>query len=164
VPSLRDLGRDSRVLHPVALVPGPSKSHANGPSILLPPPRAPPCFHVLFVCKPESHTALYEWVQRLQPGPDLGTATQRLKVGSQWHTYTCRRASHVPLTEGADALKVNGCEVTVTDPTSLLVTLDLLAFLFHTVLAFTDVQLLQSWKNSLRNGPRVSSPPCYPAS
>ena len=155
-------------------------------------------FHVLFVCKPESHKALYEWIQLLQPGPDLGTTTQRLKVGSQWHTYTYRWANQVPLAEGVNALQVNWCEVTVTDSdgktlyhnawitdwpitrdnvaalvasgrarwkienehnntlktkgyhlehnfghghqslSSLLVTLNLLAFLFHTVLSFTD--------------------------
>ena len=155
-------------------------------------------FHFLFVCKPESHATLYEWVNLLQPGPDLGTWKQRVKVGRQWHTYTYRWAHRVPLAEGADTLKVHWCEVTVTDPdgkvlyhnawitdwpiseqnvaalvasgrarwkienehnntlktkgyhlehnfghgkqhlSSLLATLNLLAFLFHTVLGFTD--------------------------
>jgi len=155
-------------------------------------------FHYLFVCKPESHATLYQWVNLLQPGPDLGTCKERLKVGSQWHTYTYRWAHQVPLTEGDDALKVNWCEVTVTDPdgqvlyhnawitdwpiteqnvaalvasgrarwkienehnntlktkgyhlehnfghgqehlSSLLATLNLLAFLFHTVLGLSD--------------------------
>ena len=122
----------------------------------------------------------------------------RVKVGSQWHTHTYRWAQQVPLAEGADALKVNWCEVTVTDPESqvlyhnawitdwpitaqnvaalvasgrarwkienehnntlktkgyhlehnfghgqqhlaaLLATMNLLAFLFHTVLGFSD--------------------------
>lgn len=155
-------------------------------------------FHFLFVCKPESHATLYQWVNLLRPGPDLGTLQQRIKVGAQWHTYTYRWAHQVPLAEGADALKVNWCEVTVTDPdgkvlyhkawitdwpiteknvaalvaagrarwkienehnntlktkgyhlehnfghgkehlSSLLATLNLLAFLFHTVLGFSD--------------------------
>lgn len=154
--------------------------------------------HYLFVCKPESHTTLYQWVNLLQPGPDLGTCQQRVKVGSQWHTSTYRWAPHVPLAEGAGTLKVNWCEVTVTDPegqvlyhnawitdwpitaqnvaalvasgrarwkienehnntlktkgyhlehnfghgqehlAALLATLNLLAFLFHTVLGFSD--------------------------
>jgi hypothetical protein len=72
-------------------------------------------FHFLFVCKPESHPTLYEGVNLLGPGPDLGTWKQRVKVGGQWHTYTYRWAHRVPLAEGADALKVNWCEVTVTD-------------------------------------------------
>jgi hypothetical protein len=71
-------------------------------------------FHYLFVCKPESHSTLYQWVNLLSP-PDLGTLKLRLKAGSQWHTSTYRWANGVPLAEGEDALKVNWCEVTVTD-------------------------------------------------
>lgn len=155
-------------------------------------------YHYLFVCKPESHETLYKWVNLLQPGPDLGTLQQRVKAGRHWPTYSYRWANQVPLTEGADALKVNWCEVTVTDAggqtlyhnawitdwritaqnvvamaasgrarwkienennntlktkgyhlehnfghgqhhlSSLLATMNLLAFLFHTVLGFTD--------------------------
>ncbi len=118
--------------------------------------------------------------------------------GSQWHTHTYRWANQVPLTEGEGALKVNWCELSVSDQagtvlyhnawitdwpitaqnvaalaasgrarwrienennntlktkgyhldhnfghgqqhlSSLLATLNILAFLFHTVLAFTD--------------------------
>jgi len=71
-------------------------------------------FHFLFTCKPESHPTLYDWVNLLQPGPDLGSVKLRVKSGSQWHTYTYRFANRVPLAEGQDALKVNFCEVTVT--------------------------------------------------
>jgi hypothetical protein len=65
--------------------------------------------HFLFVCKPDSHKTLYDWVNLLRPGPDLGTVKLRLKAGSQWHTYTYRWANQVPLAEGPDALKVNWC-------------------------------------------------------
>jgi hypothetical protein len=155
-------------------------------------------FHYLFTCKPESHSTLYKWVNLLQPGPDLGRLKLRVKVGSQWHTYTYRWANQVPLAEGESPLKVNWCEVTVTDKdakvlyhnawitdwpiternvaalvasgrarwkienennntlktkgyhlehnfghgkqhlSSLLAAMNILAFLFHTVLAFTD--------------------------
>jgi hypothetical protein len=71
-------------------------------------------FHFLFVCKPDSHKTLYDWVHLLQPGPDLGTLKLRVKAGRHWRTYTYRWANHVPLAEGPDALKVNWCEVTVT--------------------------------------------------
>jgi hypothetical protein len=154
-------------------------------------------FHFLFTCKPDSHPTLSRWVNLLQ-GPDLGTRKLRIKSGSQWHTYVYRWANQAPLVEGADALKVNWGELTVTDPqgqvlyhnawitdwpltennvaavvtsgrarwkienennntlktkgyhlehnfghgkkhlAALLVTLNLLAFLFHTVLGFTD--------------------------
>jgi hypothetical protein len=154
-------------------------------------------FHFIFTCKPDSHPTLYSWVNLLQ-APDLGTLKVRVKSGSHWHTYTYRWANRAPLAEGDDALKVNWCELTLTDPqgkvlyhnawitdwpltektveavvasgrarwkienennntlktkgyhlehnfghgkkhlAALLVTLNLLAFLFHTVLGFTD--------------------------
>jgi hypothetical protein len=71
-------------------------------------------FHFLFVCKPDSHVTLYNWVNLLQR-PQLGTVTTRVKVGAHFHTYAYRYANGVPLAEGQDALKVNWCEVTVTD-------------------------------------------------
>ena len=155
-------------------------------------------FHFLFTCKPESHSTLYQWVNLLQPGPHLGSMKFRVKVGSQWHTHTYRWANQVPLAEGDSPLKVNWCEVTVSDKdakvlyhnawitdwpiteqnvaalvasgrarwkienennntlktkgyhlehnfghgkqhlSSLLAAMNILAFLFHTVLAFTD--------------------------
>jgi hypothetical protein len=72
-------------------------------------------FHFIFTCKPDSHTALYRWVNLLQE-PDLATLKVRVKSGSQWHTYTYRYANRVPLAEGNDPLHVNWCELTVTDP------------------------------------------------
>ena len=71
-------------------------------------------FDFIFVCKPESHPTLYHWVNLLQR-PPLGTLTARIKVGAHFHTYAYRYANDVPLAEGDDALKVNWCEVTVTD-------------------------------------------------
>ncbi len=71
-------------------------------------------FDFIFVCKPDSHTTLYNWVNLLQR-PDLGLVTGRVKVGAHFHTYSYRYANGVPLAEGQDALKVNWCELTVTD-------------------------------------------------
>ncbi|MEK7716740.1 MAG: ISNCY family transposase [Pseudomonadota bacterium] len=72
-------------------------------------------YHFLFTCQPESHATLYQWVNLLQPGPDLGSLKLRVKAGSQWHTHTYRWARQVPLAEGEGALKVNWCELSVTD-------------------------------------------------
>ena len=154
--------------------------------------------HLLFTCKPESHATLYHWVNLLPPGPDLGSLKLRIKVGSQWHPHTYRWAKQVPLAEGDGPVKVNWCELTVTDKdgkvlyrnawitdwpitgqnvaalvasgrarwkienennntlktkgyhlehnfghgkqhlSSLLAAMNILAFLFHTVLSFTD--------------------------
>jgi hypothetical protein len=71
-------------------------------------------FDFIFVCKPDSHTTLYNWVNLLQR-PDLGVVTARVKVGAHFHTYAYRYANGVPLAEGQDPLKVNWCELTVTD-------------------------------------------------
>lgn len=71
-------------------------------------------FHFLFVCKPESHSTLYQWVNLLQ-APDLRTMTARVKVDGHFQNYTYRWAKAVPLAEGADALKVNWFELTVTN-------------------------------------------------
>jgi hypothetical protein len=72
-------------------------------------------FHFIFVCKPDSHKTLYQWVELLQEGGHLQTLKQRLKNKSnQWETYTFRFANDVPLADGEDALKVNWCELTVT--------------------------------------------------
>jgi hypothetical protein len=154
-------------------------------------------FHFIFTCKPESHTTLYRWIEQLQ-APDLGTLKLRVKSDNQWHTHFYRWANDVPLAEGEGALRVNWCELTVTDAqnqvlyhntwitdwpitrdnvqalaasgrarwkienennntlktkgyhlehnfghgkqhlAALLVTMNILAFLFHTFLGFTD--------------------------
>ncbi len=71
--------------------------------------------HFIFVCKPDSHTTLYAWVNLLQ-SPHLRTLKTRVKKGARSHTYTYRYANAVPLAEGQDALKLNWCELTVSDP------------------------------------------------
>lgn len=163
-------------------------------------------FHFIFTCKPGSHTTLYNWVNLLQPGHGLSVLNLRVKRGAKWEYYAYRFANQVPLAEGEDALKVNWCELTVTDGAgkvlyrngwvtdfkiteanvaaivatararwkienennnvlktkgyhlehnfghgqqhlaSLLATLNILAFLYHTFLSFTDqnYQLIRS--------------------
>ena len=72
-------------------------------------------FHFIFVCKPESHIALYKWVNLLQPQSGLHTLKEHVKnAKGHWETHTYRWANGVPLAEGDDALKVNWCEVTIT--------------------------------------------------
>lgn len=71
--------------------------------------------HFIFVCKPESHKTLYDWVNLLEKGRQLRTLKARVKKGAHWQTYTYRYANQVPLADGDDALKVNWCEVTVTN-------------------------------------------------
>jgi hypothetical protein len=163
-------------------------------------------FHFIFVCKPDSHKSLYQWVQDLEPARELRTLRTRVKKGGRWLTHTYRWANHAPLVDEDEALKVNWCELSVTDEqgqvlyhnafitdfklsqnnvaavvasgrarwkienennntlktkgyhlehnfghgkeylSSLLATFNLLAFLFHTFLSFTDgsYQLIRS--------------------
>ena len=71
--------------------------------------------HFIFVCKPDSHPHLAQWVALLETGRDLRTVTMRVKdTKGHWQTHSCRYANGVPLTEGEGALKVNWFEVTVT--------------------------------------------------
>ena len=72
-------------------------------------------FHFLFVCKPDSHTTLYDFVALLKSGGQLRTLKKRCKVNGHWQDYAYSYANQVPLAEGDDALKVNWCEVTVSN-------------------------------------------------
>lgn len=73
-------------------------------------------FHFLFTCKPTSHPHLTQWVQALEPGRQLHSLKLRVKGKSnRWEAHQYRWANSVPLTDSDDALKVNWCEVTITD-------------------------------------------------
>jgi hypothetical protein len=73
-------------------------------------------FHFFFTCKPSSHPYLSGWVEGLEPGRCLHTLKQRVKGKSnRWEHHQYRWANGVPLTDTDDALKVNWCELTITD-------------------------------------------------
>ena len=73
-------------------------------------------FHFLFTCKPASHTHLSSWVEALVPGRQLHSLKLRVKGQSnRWEQHQYRWANAVPLTDSDDALKVNWCDVTITD-------------------------------------------------
>ena len=73
-------------------------------------------FHFLFTCKPTSHTHLASWVEGLAAGGQLHTLKLRVKGRSnRWEHHHYRWANAVPLIDSDDALKVNWCELTVTD-------------------------------------------------
>lgn len=73
-------------------------------------------FHFFFTCKPDSHTYLSKWVEALEEGRQRHTLKARVKgKGNRWENYHYQWASGMPLTEGADALKVNWCQLTITD-------------------------------------------------
>jgi len=73
-------------------------------------------FHFLFTCKPASHATLHSWVEGLAAGGQLHTFKQRVKgKTNRWEHHHYRWANAVPLTDSDDALKVNWCELTITD-------------------------------------------------
>lgn len=71
-------------------------------------------FNFIFVCKPDSHQILYEWLDSLATSDDIDQVTQRRFNGRFTEIITCRFVEDVPLRGGEDALLVNWCEVTIT--------------------------------------------------
>jgi len=73
-------------------------------------------FHFLFTCKPASHAHLSSWIEGLAANGQLQTLKLKLKGKSnRWEHHQYRWANGVPLTDSDDALKVNWCEVTITN-------------------------------------------------
>jgi hypothetical protein len=73
-------------------------------------------FHFLFTCKPASHAHLSSWVEGLRANGQLHALTLKLKgTANRWEHHQYRWANGVPLTDADDALKVNWCEVTITN-------------------------------------------------
>lgn len=70
----------------------------------------------IFTCLPESHVALYNWLNYLN---GIGTV-ETLEI-AQWHQrskeiYRYRYVNQVPLRDSQPALLVNWCELTLTRP------------------------------------------------
>ncbi len=71
--------------------------------------------HFILSCQPQSHVALYEWVDELARMDKLGTLSVARREGKKKFTDTYRYAADLPLKNGADALIVNWCELVTTD-------------------------------------------------
>lgn len=71
--------------------------------------------HFLFVCKPESHSTLYEWVEDLGRNDTINILTVPRRVGKKHFTDTYRYASHLPLINSDDALLINWLELVTTN-------------------------------------------------
>jgi hypothetical protein len=68
--------------------------------------------HFLFVCKPDSHATIREYLT----GIALPTHVERRKHGRQGFVYRYRWLSAVPLRDGKDALSVNWLSIEISDP------------------------------------------------
>ena len=66
------------------------------------------------MCKPDSHSQLYQTVAFLADNGVLGSKVVRRWVGKYAEISTYRYTNQLPLTGEADALAVNWCEVTIT--------------------------------------------------
>ena len=64
----------------------------------------------IFVCKPNSHTHLYQWLDSLT----LDTRSERRWNGRHGEIWSYRFVNQVPIRAGDDALLVNWLELTIT--------------------------------------------------
>lgn len=69
--------------------------------------------HFLFVCKPDSHPTLNEYLT----GVDIDQRVETIKRGKQRFRYTYRWLCDLPLRDGPDALRVNWLSIEIADPT-----------------------------------------------
>lgn len=67
----------------------------------------------LFVCKPDSHKTLYEWVEGLEITGGVEHLTSEIWNGKDHEISDYRIAKQVPLRDGDDALLVNFFECTI---------------------------------------------------
>jgi hypothetical protein len=67
----------------------------------------------IFVCKPDSHTSLYEWVAMLEKNGGVEELSQRHWNGKHGAIWRYRFAQQIPLRNGDDALNVDWCELVI---------------------------------------------------
>jgi hypothetical protein len=70
--------------------------------------------HFLFVCKPDSHPTLYQWVETFAAAGKVETFSIRKWNGKFSELWTYRFLNQIPLRAGDDALLVNWCELHIT--------------------------------------------------
>jgi hypothetical protein len=75
-------------------------------------------FNFILVCKPDSHPELYQMVAFLEANGQVEQFSERVWKGKHAEIHTYRYAQDVPLRAGADALKVNWCELSIQHETT----------------------------------------------
>ena len=71
-------------------------------------------WNFIFVCLPESHPALYEWLEYLQANGEVQTFQSSHWNGRYQENHRYRYVNQIPLRETQPALMVNWCELTIT--------------------------------------------------
>lgn len=69
--------------------------------------------YFLFVCKPDSHSALYEWVTMLDKAASLSSHSVRRWNGKHGEIWRYRFTNQIPIRAGEAALLVNWFELTI---------------------------------------------------
>jgi hypothetical protein len=69
----------------------------------------------LFVCKPQSHKWLYEWLAIQEHEGEMHTCERKEWTGKEHRISRYRYTDDVPLRDSVDALRVNWVELLVTD-------------------------------------------------
>ena len=69
----------------------------------------------IFVCKPQSHITLYDWLSGLDKSQAVQTLEIERRKGKLREKESYRFINQLPLRDGDDALMVNWCELTSTD-------------------------------------------------
>lgn len=68
----------------------------------------------VFVCKPDSHATLYEWLTAIEGAGGMQTLSERRWNGRHGEIWTYRFVNQVPIRGGNDALMVNWLQLTIT--------------------------------------------------
>jgi hypothetical protein len=68
----------------------------------------------ILVCKPDSHTTLYDWLAFLERRGAVKTVVKKRWIGQRYEIDTYRYALALPLRDGEGTLTVNWCELTTT--------------------------------------------------
>ena len=68
----------------------------------------------IFVCKPESHSGLYEWIEFIDQNNKLEKLTHRHWNGKYGELWQYRFTQQIPLRNGADAMQVNWFELIIS--------------------------------------------------
>jgi hypothetical protein len=71
-------------------------------------------FNFIFVCLPDSHASLYEWLSFLEANGEVQTLTKKQGQGHNRTLHTYRWVNQIPRRETQLALDVNWCEVVIT--------------------------------------------------
>ncbi|VAW32063.1 hypothetical protein MNBD_CPR01-172 [hydrothermal vent metagenome] len=70
--------------------------------------------HFILVCKPDSHSTLYSWIDAIAQAGGVETFSFRNWNGKHGEIVQYRFLNDVPLRAGEDALRVNWCEIQIT--------------------------------------------------